>query len=121
MGYNFASNNKKGSTLKWDISELGKDEVTWYKLRELVEKEGIDSLTFYGYMIYNTQSGKCIAVQTSKTELVQIPNRYMDTLKALPKEAIDEMKEKGVKINNFSLSTYMNKDTVFFDFVNNED
>ena len=45
MGYNFASNNKKGSTLKWDISELGKDEVTWYKLREMVQNDGIDCLT----------------------------------------------------------------------------
>ena len=87
MGFNFAGNNKKGSTLKWDISELGKDEVTWYKLREMV----------------------------------QIPSRYIDTFKELPKEAIDEMKEKGVEINNFSISNFRGHDTVFFDFVNNED
>ena len=121
MGYNFASNNKKGSTLKWDISKLGKDEVTWYKLREMVQNDGIDCLTFYGFMIYDTQNGKCIALQTDKTEMVQIPSRYIDTFKELPKEAIDEMKEKGVEINNFSISNFHNNDTVFFDFVNNED
>lgn len=121
MGYNFASNNKKGSTLKWDISDLPKDAVAWYKLVDLVKNERIDCLTFYGFMIYDTKKGKCIALQTDKAEMVQIPNRYMDTFKELPKEAIDEMKDKGVEINNFSVSNYMEKDTVFFDFVNNED
>lgn len=121
MGFNFAGNNKKGSTLKWDISELGKDEVTWYKLREMVQNDEVDGLIFYGFMIYDTQNGKCIALQTAKCEMVQIPSRYIDTFKELPKEAIDEMKEKGVEINNFSISNFRGHDTVFFDFVNNED
>lgn len=121
MGYNFAGNNKKGSTLKWDISELGKDEVTWYKLLDMVKNDGIDCLPFYGFMIYDTKNGKCIALQTYKYEMVQIPSRYIDTFKELPKEAIDEMKEKGVEINNFSISNFHGHDTVFFDFVNNED
>lgn len=122
MGYKFSNSNKKGSTLKWNISELDKDELEWEKLREMKkEDKKLKELTFYGFMIYKTKKGMCIALQTDPETMVQIPSRYIDDLKAWPAEAIKEMIEVGVTITNIELVEYNGVETVKFDFVDNED
>lgn len=122
MGYKFSNSNKKGSTLKWNISELDKDELEWLKLREMKkEDKKLKELTFYGFMIYKTKKGMCIALQTDPETMVQIPSRYIEDLKQWPKEAIDEMIEIGVTITNIELVEYNGVETVKFDFVDNED
>ena len=122
MGYKFSNSNKKGSTLKWNISELDKDELEWLKLREMKkEDKKLKELTFYGFMIYKTKKGMCIALQTDPETMVQIPSRYIEDLKAWPSEAIAEMIEVGVTITNIELVEYNGVETVKFDFVDNED
>ena len=122
MGYKFSNSNKKGSTLKWNISDLDKDELEWLKLREMKkEDKKLKELTFYGFMIYKTKKGMCIALQTDPETMVQIPSRYIDVLKAWPTEAIKEMIEVGVTITNIELVEYNGVETVKFDFVDNED
>lgn len=122
MGYKFSNSNKKGSTLKWNISELEKDELEWLKLREMKkEDKKLKELTFYGFMIYKTKKGMCIALQTDPETMVQIPSRYIEELKAWPAEAIKEMIEVGVTITNIELVEYNGVETVKFDFVDNED
>jgi hypothetical protein len=122
MGYKFSNSNKKGSTLKWNISELDKDELEWEKLREMKkEDKKLKELTFYGFMIYKTKKGMCIALQTDPLTMVQIPSRYIDDLKAWPAEAIKEMIDVGVTITNIELVEYNGVETVKFDFVDNED
>ena len=122
MGYKFSNSNKKGSTLKWNISELDKDELEWLKLREMKkEDKKLKELTFYGFMIYKTKKGMCIALQTDPETMVQIPSRYIEDLKAWPSEAIAEMINVGVTITNIELVEYNGVETVKFDFVDNED
>jgi hypothetical protein len=122
MGYKFSNSNKKGSTLKWNISELDKDELEWEKLREMKkEDKKLKELTFYGFMIYKTKKGMCIALQTDPCTMVQIPSRYIDDMKAWPAEAIAEMIDVGVTITNIELVEYNGVETVKFDFVDNED
>lgn len=122
MGYKFSNSNKKGSTLKWNISELEKDELEWLKLREMKkEDKKLNELTFYGFMIYKTKKGMCIALQTDPETMVQIPSRYIEDLKAWPAEAIKEMIDVGVTITNIELVEYNGVETVKFDFVDNED
>ena len=125
MGFNFESMNKKGSTLKWDISKLKKDEVEWLKLTEMVKEavedyEDLDNITFYGFMIYKTKFGGAISIQTDKKEMVQIPNRYIEEFRKLPVEAIDEMFDKGITIHNFEIFEYNGKESVRFEFKNND-
>lgn len=122
MGYKFSNSNKKGSTLKWNISELEKDELEWLKLREMKkEDKKLKELTFYGFMIYKTKKGMCIALQTDPETMVQIPSRYIEDLKSWPAEAIAEMIDVGVTITNIELVEYNGVETVKFDFVDNED
>ena len=125
MGFNFESMNKKGSTLKWDISKLKKDEVEWLKLTEMVKEaveddEDLDDITFYGFMIYKTKFGEAISIQTDKKEMVQIPNRYIEEFRKLPVEAIDEMFDKGITIHKFEIFEYNGKESVRFEFKNND-